>query len=224
MWSNTILNKFEKPPPGAGFIGNVLPSCVCYQAKYQVLVLLECFYMCRTPPADFSALRNSIPSLFSALENAVCKREEKIFRKIYLPRKYMEFLSEFQSVLNTQFVINKSKNSSGETYNCDCYLFLSYRSSILNFCLLLFQRSLSSSVLFLSCNNTRQSKDMASLGFTSVSSPWEVVYYFLPGITGRSQGSSVGSSIIGFCQNTTSVSGLAAGLAVEGCCPRGCCP
>lgn len=77
-------------------------------------------------------------------------------------------------------------------------------------------------MLVLSCNNSRLSKDMASLGFTSVSSPWEVVYYFPPGITGQSQGSSLGSRIIGFCQNTTSVPGLAAGLAAVGCCPCVC--
>lgn len=78
-------------------------------------------------------------------------------------------------------------------------------------------------MLFLSCNNTLLSKDMASLGFTSVSNPWEVVYYFLPGITGPSQGSSLGSRIIGFWQNTTSVPGWAAGLAAAGCCLWGCC-
>lgn len=72
-------------------------------------------------------------------------------------------------------------------------------------------------MLFLSCNSTRSSKDMASLGFTSVSSPWEVVYYFQPGITGQSQGSSLEGRIIGICQNTTSVLGRAA----AGCCPRG---
>lgn len=73
-------------------------------------------------------------------------------------------------------------------------------------------------MLFLSCNSTRSSKDTASLGFTSVSSPWEVVYYFQPGITGQSQGSSLGTRIIGICQNTSSVLGLAA----AGCCPGGC--
>lgn len=78
-------------------------------------------------------------------------------------------------------------------------------------------------MLVLACNNSCLSKDMASLGFTSVSSPWEVVYYFLPGITGQSQGSSLGSRIIGFCQNTTSVPGLAAGLVAVGCCPWGSC-
>lgn len=70
-------------------------------------------------------------------------------------------------------------------------------------------------MLFFSCNSSRPSKDMASLGFTSVSSPWEVVYYFQPGITGQSQGSSLGSRITGICQNTTSVLGRAA----AGCCP-----
>lgn len=96
-------------------------------------------------------------------------------------------------------------------------------------------------MLFLSCNSTRSSKDAASLGFTSVSSPWEVVYYFQPGITGQSQGSSLGSRIIGNCQNTASVLGrrrrdaargdAGMGLRWPGCCApvgmlrwdAGCC-
>lgn len=44
-------------------------------------------------------------------------------------------------------------------------------------------------MLFLSCNNTHLSKDMASLGFTSVSSPWEAVYHFLPRISLEQQAS-----------------------------------
>lgn len=50
-------------------------------------------------------------------------------------------------------------------------------------------------LLFLSRNNTRLSEDLPSLGFTSVSSPGEVVYYFLPGITGQSRGYSGGTGL-----------------------------
>ena len=96
-------------------------------------------------------------------------------------------------------------------------------AAFLTFALQFFSAASEAPCCFRPVITLRLSKAVASLGFTSVSSLWEVVYYFLPAITGQSPGSSPGSGIVGFCQNTTSVPGLAAGLAAAGCCPQGWC-